>query len=65
MTREHWLDSAVTALRPDFVSAGYPLAPTAIKVSVGFPSSRATANTSIGTPICPSCHNAMVEAEPV
>ena len=46
MTREHWLDSAVTALRPDFVAAGFPLSATAIKVSVGFPSSRATANTS-------------------
>jgi len=41
--REEWLNAAVEELRPIFDSNGYPL-PERIRVTCGFPSSRARAN---------------------
>lgn len=43
-TREAWLQRAITALRPTFDAAGYPL-PALIHVSVGFPSRGALRGT--------------------
>lgn len=43
MTREEWLQAAVSALRPRFKNAGFEL-PALVHVSVGFPSRRALAS---------------------
>ena len=43
MNREQWLQSALTELRPIFETVGFPL-PEKIRVTCGFPSSRAKAN---------------------
>jgi len=42
-TREEWLNDLLNFVRSDFAKAGYSL-PSNIRVSVGFPSKRATAN---------------------
>ena len=42
-TREQWLNAFVSAARPEFTNAGYPL-PDKIRVSVGFTSSGAKGN---------------------
>jgi len=43
--REDWLDAAVSELRPVFDSVSFPL-PDKIRVTCGFPSSRAKANNA-------------------
>ena len=43
--REDWLDAAVSELRPVFDSVSFPL-PAKIRVTCGFPSSRAKANNA-------------------
>lgn len=49
MTREDWLQRAVSSLRPRFAAAGYAL-PDVVHVSVGLPSKRAlsTRNRVVG-----------------
>jgi hypothetical protein len=49
MNREQWLEKATAKFRPEFEKAGFPL-PEKIRVSCGFPSSKARArrNMAIG-----------------
>ena len=55
--REEWLNAAVEELRPIFDSVNNPL-PDAIRVTCGFPSSRARANNAfIGEHWSPAASN--------
>lgn len=56
MTREEWLITMTDALRPKFAVLGHPL-PSTIRVTCGWPSSRATAhsNRRIGECYSPEC----------
>jgi hypothetical protein len=54
MTREEWLLALTTALRPHFAAVGYSL-PAAIRVSCGWPSSRALATPSSKSRVIGQC----------